>query len=458
MCPLAVLCGYCVVCTHAMYTEAFLQAFNSLGLMQWEGIELDIAWGHVTSLLGLPRPSVDGPIFVYRAPCQSGVRAPSRARVMTTITSGPDPILADIVAHFEDLADPGRSEPWRLLPLDTTRGRSRNREMHYPCYILVDFGAFRYFGLRPHGLLEVILGQTEISFPTVLPMAVNVVILGDFLAPLLHTGLPGLRWRAWLNGDLLGFPLVPCQEGFFLQVQVWGGATLMQNMVVAAPLLVGLLHLDMDVLPDASFARVTTYIPGGNTLMSSRVLTVTTVRTGMELFLHSELRRRFIDLRLVNFRVIPVHPAATWNEPVLVSGREKMVLVYEEEMLQLDAAAFLRLHLPPFFGEGAIYCPRRLRKKDLIDQLGLLVPCAGNGDDCICYVNSHELSNERASEVDDGDFIWCLHAPPEETQSGEVLSVATHSDTSVEEVVGQAVSSLETPQGLIGAAHYCSRV
>ena len=441
-----------------MYTEAFLQAFNSLGLMQWEGIELDIAWGHVTSLLGLPRPSVDGPIFVYRAPCQSGVRAPSRARVMTTTTSGPDPILADIVAHFEDLADPGRSEPWRLLPLDTTRGRSRKREMHYPCYILVDFGAFRYFGLRPHGLLEVILGQTEISFPTVLPMAVNVVILGDFLAPLLHTGLPGLRWRAWLNGDLLGFPLVPCQEGFFLQVQVWGGATLMQNMVVAAPLVVGLLHLDMDVLPDASFARVTTYIPGGNTLMSSRVLTVTTVRTGMELFLHSELRRRFIDLRLVNFRVIPVHPAATWNEPVLVSGREKMVLVYEEEMLQLDAAAFLRLHLPPFFGEGAIYCPRRLRKKDLIDQLGLLVPCAGNGDDCICYVNSHELSNERASEVDDGDFIWCLHAPPEETQSGEVLSVATHSDTSVEEVVGQAVSSLETPQGLIGAAHYCSRV
>ena len=62
-----------------------------------------------------------------------------------------------------------------------------------------------------------VLGQEELSFPTVLPMAVNVVILGDFLAPLLLTGFQG---QAWLNGELLGLPLVTCQEGFFLQVQV----------------------------------------------------------------------------------------------------------------------------------------------------------------------------------------------------------------------------------------------
>lgn len=438
-----------------MYTEAFLQAFNSLGLSQWEGIELDIAWGHVTSLLGLLRPSIDGPIFVYRAPCQMGVRTPSRVRVMTTTTSGPDPILDVIVANFEDLADPGRSEPWRLITVDTTRGRSRNRELHYPCYILVDFGAFRFFGLRPHGLLEVVLGQAEFSFPTVLPMAVNVAILGNFLAPLLHTGLPGIQWQAWLNGELLGPPLVTCQEGFFLQVQVWCGATLMQNMMVAAPLTAALLHLDMDVLPDTSFVRVTTYIPGGNTLMSSRVLTVTSVRTGMERTVLNELRKRFSDLRLVGFRMIPVHPTASWNEPILTSGKEKMVLVYGDETLQLDAVVFLRLHLPPFVGEGAIYCPRRLRKKDLIAQLGLLVPCAANGDDCICYVNSHELSNEGGCNVDDGDYIWCLHASPERSQAAEILSVATHSISSVEEAVDPDMSSLEAPQGLIGAAHYC---
>ena len=45
--------------------------------------------------------------------------------------------------------------------------------------MLVDFCAFRSFGLRPHGVIEVVLGQEEFSFPTVLPIAVNVVSLGD---------------------------------------------------------------------------------------------------------------------------------------------------------------------------------------------------------------------------------------------------------------------------------------
>ena len=164
-------------------------------------------------------------------------------------------------------------------------------------------------------------------------MAVNVVILGDFLAPLLLTGLQGLQWQAWLNGELLDLPLVACQEGFFLQVQVWCGPTLMQNMVAAAPLTVDLLHLDMDVLPDTSLVRVTTYIPGGDTLMSSRVLTVTCVRTGMESFVLSELRRRFFDLRMVGFRVIPVHPAASWNDPILTSGKKKRWFWYMKRRL-----------------------------------------------------------------------------------------------------------------------------
>ena len=80
------------------------------------------------------------------------------------------PLLAVIASHFEDLADPIQFEPWRLIAIDTSRGRSRNRELHHPCYILVDFCAFRSFGLRPHGVIEVVLGQEEFSFPTVLPM------------------------------------------------------------------------------------------------------------------------------------------------------------------------------------------------------------------------------------------------------------------------------------------------
>ena len=305
MWPVAILCSVCTINTHAMHLHSFLQAFNRLGLTQWEGIEQDIAWGHVTSLMGLARPSIDGPIFIYRAPCRLGGQSPH---------------------HFENLADPAQVEPWRLIAIDTSRGRSRNRELHHPCYILVDFCAFRSFDLRPHGVIEVVLGQEEFSFPTVLPMAVNVVSLGDFLAPFLLTGLPGLQWQAWLNGDLLGLALVACHEGFFLQVQVWCGPTLMQNMLVAAPLITGTLHIDMDAMPDTSLVRVTIYIPGGNTLISSRVLSVTCLRTLLETCALGELRSQFRDLRVVGFRVIPVHPVVTWNAPILTLNKEKMVL------------------------------------------------------------------------------------------------------------------------------------
>ena len=43
-----------------------------------------------------------------------------------------------------------------------------------------------------------VLGQEEFSFPSVLPMAVNVVSLGDFLAPLLLTGLQGSMATSWV--------------------------------------------------------------------------------------------------------------------------------------------------------------------------------------------------------------------------------------------------------------------
>ena len=172
-----------------MYLSTFLQDLNRLGLTQWEGIEEDIAWGHVTSLMGLVRPSIDGPIFIYRAPIRLGGPSPPRVQLWATTSSSPEPLLSALASSFEDLADPTQFEPWRLIPIDTTRGRSRNRELHHPCYMLVDFRAFRSFGLRPHGVIEVVLGQEEISFPTVLPTAVNVVSLGEFLAPWLLTGL-----------------------------------------------------------------------------------------------------------------------------------------------------------------------------------------------------------------------------------------------------------------------------
>ena len=44
--PFAILGGLLTIRIHAMHLNSFLQAFNRLGLTQWEGIEQDIAWGH----------------------------------------------------------------------------------------------------------------------------------------------------------------------------------------------------------------------------------------------------------------------------------------------------------------------------------------------------------------------------------------------------------------------------
>ena len=57
----------------------------------------------------------------------------------------------------------------------------------------------------------------------------------------------------------------------------------MQNMVVAAPLLTGTLHFDMEAMADTSLVRVTIYIPGGNTLMSSRVRAVALAQAWLKL-------------------------------------------------------------------------------------------------------------------------------------------------------------------------------
>ena len=133
--------------------------------------------------------------------------------------------------------------------------------------------------------------------------------------------------------------------------------------------------------------------------------------------------------------MIPVHPVVTWHAPILSVNKEKMVLMYEDVVLQLDAVVLLRLHLPPYVGEGAIYCPRRLRKQDLLAQLGLLVTSDAYGD-CMCYVNSAELTYGTDMEVDDGDVIWCLRASPDMGHEIEILSVGSPSDASEVEVAG----------------------
>ena len=113
----------------------------------------------------------------------------------------------------------------------------------------------------------------------------------------------------------------------------------------------------------------------------------------------------------------------TWHAPILPVNKETMILIYQDVALQLDAVVVLRLHLPPYCGKEAIYCRRRLRKRDLIAQLGIYISSNSMVWDCMCYVNSVELTNGVDMDVEDGDVVWYFRASPD--MGHEIVSICS---------------------------------
>ena len=66
----------------------------------------------------------------------------------------------------------------------------------------------------------------------------------------------------------------------------------------------------------------------------------------------------------VGFLLLTAHLSSKWMDPVFSPQREKVVVVYLEEVLQGSASVLLRLSLPPHDAEGAIYY-FELYKKDV---------------------------------------------------------------------------------------------
>ena len=187
----------------AAYTQAFLDAFSSLGIDPWAGIEMDVAWGHTTLRFGLHRPSVTGPIFVYRVCTSFRQDAPTRMQVLSHADLSPDQLLGAIAGQYPDLRDTWADGGWQLCAIDATRGHSRDRSLMHPCYILVQVDDYWAFNHRPHGLLELVLGSRDLSFPCVLPQMINFPVLQPswrhsflrgYLASRFICGTTGLRW------------------------------------------------------------------------------------------------------------------------------------------------------------------------------------------------------------------------------------------------------------------------
>ena len=224
--------------------------------------------------------------------------------------------------------------------------------------------------------------------------------LQAFLSPLLPQGLSCLSLQMWHNGAAVDYQLVSCFNGFFIQITAEVNSILMENIRLAAPLIIPQLHIDQMVLTDPQLLQVTAFVPGGDTLISSRSLTMTEKRNRVFTILDSLLRQRFADMRNVGFLLLTAHPSSKWMDPAFSPQKEKVVVVvYSDEVLQGSASVLLRLGLPPHDAEGAIYVRRRLRLRYLIRQLGISLLCGDAGAECLCYVNGMELSNDREMAV-----------------------------------------------------------
>ena len=138
------------------------------------------------------------------------------------------------------------------------------------------FGRFTLFHHLSH--LPKHLPCTDLSFPCVLPQMINFPVLQAFLSPLLPQGLSCLSLQMWHNGAAVDYQLVSCFNGFFIQITVEVNSILMENIRLAAPLIIPQLHIDQMVLTDPQLLQVTAFVPGGDTLISSRSLTMTDKR------------------------------------------------------------------------------------------------------------------------------------------------------------------------------------
>ena len=233
----------------------------------------------------------------------------------------------------------------------------------------------------------------------------NLAILRAFLTPIFAGLQHGLHCQVALNGMLLTHNLVECRTGFYLRVRWRGEPDLLDQLEHIANTQAMQLHLPSMIFaePRLQLLRATVYIPGGNTLVMSRKLTVLGHENDPQV--DGELRRRFPDLAMTNFGIGPVHQSYYLMEPTYNRGWSVQLVIPIIEDHDNPVVLF-RASLPPYEGIGAIYVPKELTKFFLISDTGLDIVCGQQGELCSCYRNLQPLGEEPQTILD-LDYLSC---------------------------------------------------
>ena len=338
---------------------------------------------------------------------------PPWERVVATHDLWPDELVDDITGWFDDLRGRWPQVEWWVRRVHEASASSSMPLLQHVNYVLISNEDFHAFANNPHGLMELGFQEPQLC-TTVLPRLINLPILRTFLSPLWAGMQTGITVRAFLNGIALAHQLVTCESGFYLRVAWEGNSYLVSQLEHMASSHTLQLHRPPTIFIGGYIhnRRTTVFIPGGNTLIMSRKVTL--IGPNSDRDIEGALRRRFPDLAQDNFGIGQVHSSYYLTEPVAHPGWSVQLVIPIVEDDNTSVVLFKAV-LSTYEGLGAISVPPIINKYILITDTGLDIVCGPQGELCACYRNGLPMSHAQ-TEVSDLDFISCwLHE--EETAS-----------------------------------------
>ena len=350
-------------------------------------------WLELRQTYGIERPQGwRSEIYIHRLPPQHGIlHVPPWER-----------IVDDIIGWFDDLRDRWPQVEWWVRRVHGASASSSMPLLQHVNYVLISGDDFHAFANNPHGLMELGFEEPQLC-TTVLPRLLNLPILRTFLAPL-WAGIPvGITVRAFLNGVALAHQLVACDSGFGFYLRVtWEGNTYLMAQLSSHTLQ---LHRPPTIVTGAYIHNrgTTVFIPGGNTLIMSRKVTL--IGPNNDRDIEGALRRRFPDLAQDNFGIGQVHSSYYLVEPVARPGWLVQLVIPIVEDDNTPVVLFKAV-LSTYEGLGAIYVPPIINKYILITDTGLDIVCGPQGELCACYHNGLPMSQAH-TDVSDLDFLSC---------------------------------------------------
>ena len=321
---------------------------------------LKIKWERAEEQYGLYRPSAgDTTIAVHR---QTSKRLDAALVAWEYIPARhsmlPEVILSDMAHWYTDIHDDWERVSWWLCRIHSSSRLSRQPVFAVTNYVLIQADDFLAADMRPHGLIELVLGEDRVVFPAPFPRWINLSVLRAFLEPLVARMHFAVKVQSSYNGGIIGHRLMRCESGFFIQVQFLSTPFFLGELSRSAPLHVASLHPVTERPRANAVLWSVVYIAGGNTLISSRVFERVGVHA--KVALQEGLLQKFPDLENVNSDFVQVHWSIRSLEPVVNHAKVYYVLAVIDEEL-FDSVVVLKPGSATVLGCGSYFCPTEPR-------------------------------------------------------------------------------------------------